>query len=201
MKVGILARKDALARGASQYFTGKPCKRGHLATRRVLDRTCTACSREYPRDKERDSARQKKKYKINREHMAARNRKWNKENQEKIREIAREWKKNNRERHLQNGREWRRQNKERVSVYNSRRRSRYNGHTSDDVADILRMQRGRCACCKVKTGEKYHVDHIIALKNGGSNLRSNLQILCAGCNLSKAARDPVDFMRSRGRLL
>jgi len=35
----------------------------------------------------------------------------------------------------------------------------------------------------------------------GHNDRKNLQITCEACNLSKGAKDPVDFMRERGMLL
>ena len=40
----IIARKDALAQGLAHYFTGKPCKRGHFATRYVSTRSCTECT-------------------------------------------------------------------------------------------------------------------------------------------------------------
>ena len=33
-----------------------------------------------------------------------------------------------------------------------------------------------------------HVDHIVAIKNGGKTVESNLQVLCSKCNLSKGAR-------------
>ena len=40
----IIARKDALAQGLTHYFTGKPCKRGHLAVRYASTKSCVECS-------------------------------------------------------------------------------------------------------------------------------------------------------------
>jgi hypothetical protein len=31
----IIVRKEALAKGLKGFFTGKPCKRGHVVERRV----------------------------------------------------------------------------------------------------------------------------------------------------------------------
>lgn len=39
----IITRKEALDRGLDRYFTGKPCKHGHVAERRVIDKTCIVC--------------------------------------------------------------------------------------------------------------------------------------------------------------
>ena len=33
-----------------------------------------------------------------------------------------------------------------------------------------------------------HVDHIVAIKNGGKTVESNLQVLCDKCNLGKGAK-------------
>lgn len=73
--------------------------------------------------------------------------------------------------------------------------------TKTDIADIQRMQRDRCAVCRRNLKGLGHIDHIIALSKGGSNFRSNLQLLCRSCNSSKNDHDPIDFMRSRGMLL
>jgi hypothetical protein len=40
----IIARKDALAQGLTHYFTGKPCKRGHIATRYANSANCVECT-------------------------------------------------------------------------------------------------------------------------------------------------------------
>jgi len=37
---------EAKVAGAKRYFTGKPCKRGHIAPKWTCDRKCTACSTE-----------------------------------------------------------------------------------------------------------------------------------------------------------
>lgn len=100
---------------------------------------------------------------------------------------------------------WRTNNKEVQAVQKSRRRAREAGapgsHTAQDVKEILRLQKSCCACCGRPVHKSYHLDHIVALARGGSNDRTNLQILCKDCNLSKHAKDPLDFMRARGFLL
>lgn len=53
----ISSRKDALAAGATQYLTGKPCKYGHTAKRYTQSGSCVECvaaSAFHSRDKNRD---------------------------------------------------------------------------------------------------------------------------------------------------
>lgn len=83
----------------------------------------------------------------------------------------------------------------------ARKRQATGSHTAADIAQLFRLQIGKCACCKTSIEEKYHVDHIIPLAAGGSNDRMNLQLLCPPCNLSKGAKHPIEFMRQRGYLL
>jgi hypothetical protein len=42
----IIGRREAKERGLTSYFTGKPCKRGHIA-KRQLNGTCVMCAPEY----------------------------------------------------------------------------------------------------------------------------------------------------------
>jgi len=40
----IITRKDALAHGLTHYFTGKPCKRGHVSKRYAKTGNCVECT-------------------------------------------------------------------------------------------------------------------------------------------------------------
>src|SRR5579859_512216 len=39
----VISRKDAHARGLKRFYTGKPCKGGHLSERYVVNGGCIAC--------------------------------------------------------------------------------------------------------------------------------------------------------------
>ena len=61
---------------------------------------------------------------------------------------------------------------------------------------------GKCPNCKAKlalTG--HHLDHITPLSRGGLNVDGNVQLLCPPCNLTKAAKDPIEWAQQNGRLL
>lgn len=74
--------------------------------------------------------------------------------------------------------------------------------TPADIERLLRVQRGRCACCRKFFGKGgYHIDHVQPLVSGGTNHPINLQLLCPFCNRSKGKRDQLGFMASNGFLL
>src|SRR6266566_2309359 len=39
----VISRADAKRRGLTRYFTGRPCKRGHVCERRVYNWECLEC--------------------------------------------------------------------------------------------------------------------------------------------------------------
>ena len=41
----LLGRRAAMNRGVGLYFTGKPCNRGHIAERRVVNYVCLGCEK------------------------------------------------------------------------------------------------------------------------------------------------------------
>lgn len=141
----------------------------------------------------------------NREKVLEKNRRWYARNAETERERKLAYRNENLEKARKYSREYNAENKPRIATIarNRRAKQRRNGgsHTQAEVDAIMKMQRGKCAICRAGLDGKCHVDHIISLKAGGSNDRRNLQILCVPCNKSKAARDPIDFMRMRGMLL
>lgn len=52
----IIDRKTATDRGLTTYFTGKPCSRGHIAARRVINKYCEDC-RKMTQEERRRSAK------------------------------------------------------------------------------------------------------------------------------------------------
>ena len=117
---------------------------------------------------------------------------------------ARLYRQQNREWLAAQKRVYREANKELIAAakrtYKARKRDAVGTHNGDDVKEILKRQRGRCAYCRCKL-KKYHVDHIHPLALGGTNWPNNLQILCAPCNLRKKDKDAADFARELGFLI
>ena len=53
---------------------------------------------------------------------------------------------------------------------------------------ILIRDNSTCQCCGAKAadGTQLHIDHIKPVSKGGTNVKENLQTLCADCNLGKS---------------
>ena len=85
--------------------------------------------------------------------------------------------------------------------YRARKTNAEGNYTAADIDRIRADQKGKCAYCRCRLGKTEHIDHIIALANGGTNWPKNLQLTCAPCNLSKRAKHPIDFARQSGLLM
>lgn len=87
------------------------------------------------------------------------------------------------------------------AAYRARKVNAEGRYTAQDIGEIRRLQKGKCAVCasSLKAGE--HRDHIVPLFLGGTNHKTNIQLLCPPCNLSKAAKHPIDHAQQIGRLL
>ena len=151
----------------------------------------------------------------NKQRVAAYNKKHYAENAERNLSRAAKYRKENRDTLIIKKKVWDAENKVKVSQYRAARKDDYtaharnrrarikgNGgtHTGADVKLILIKQNHSCAICKIKV-DAYHVDHVYPISKGGSNDPSNLQILCAPCNLSKNDTDPIEYAQLRGYLL
>jgi 5-methylcytosine-specific restriction endonuclease McrA len=126
-------------------------------------------------------------------------------NRDRINQRAAEHRKNNKPAYAVTATKWRKLHPESTRAQNSRRRAKKRGaegsFTADDIAAIRRRQHDQCLICRVNLNGKGTVDHIVPLAAGGSNWPSNLQLLCKPCNSSKGARDPIEFLQSRGILI
>lgn len=194
----IMSRVEAKAAGLARYLTGKPCKHGHVAERYASTGVCVTCQQRnnaaylpaYAAARGDDlKAYMNAYYLARRGEFVQRARKWKKANPEKSRASNAASAKRNIE-------------ATRTKTRNRRAAARTRGtHSAADVKAIYAEQKGKCAYCRRVVGSEYHVDHVMPIKLGGMNDRSNLQITCCDCNVRKGARHPVDFAQSIGLLI
>lgn len=131
-----------------------------------------------------------KSYAKRKEKIAAQRLKTRGENRQKAVLMTAKWGKENPEKRRAN-----------QAGYRARKRGAEGRHSGADIEMLMRLQKRRCACCQVCIKDKYHIDHIHPLVLGGSNDRSNLQLLCPTCNTKKGPKDPIAFAQQIGRLL
>lgn len=169
------------------------------------------------RTREREYAR------AHREQSNARVKKWRQENPERVRDSWKAYYAANADKRREASSKWFYENLERsrqtrkdyyqrvkhqdqhkqvaLSAYRNRKarkRSAQGSHSADDVALLLRSQKGLCWWCGKPVDQTYHVDHRIPLARGGSNAPENLCISCPTCNLRKNDKLPQEW---NGRLL
>lgn len=176
------ARADAKASGRKRYFTGNACPNGHVAERYTSTGSCCQCIEESTK-RQADGGYFKKRYEEKKVEILAAQRAKNSERSEYVCQKAKAWAALNPER----VREIKLRSK-------AKRRSSSGVFSTSDVKDLMRIQRGECACCSTKlsvTG--FEIDHIIPICRGGTNFRGNLQLLCPRCNRRKSSRLPIEF--------
>jgi 5-methylcytosine-specific restriction endonuclease McrA len=200
----LISYSEAKERGLPAYFTGKPCPKGHISARSIHNRCCLACH------KERQKALHKSRYTdpAIREENRKRVRDWRLANQERYDANQKRYRQENRERLSKVAADWNDKHPERAKASrearNTRRRTRKKengGHcTPDDIIALRERQRGRCAGC-LKKSRSLEIDHIQPVSRGGKSDPANLQLLCAHCNRTKHAKDPIEWAQDNGRLL
>jgi 5-methylcytosine-specific restriction endonuclease McrA len=197
----ILTRAQALATGAKLYFTGQPCTNGHLCERRTASWACVECARAACREwrtANLDEQRARERA-VKREWAVKGN------NRHKRMEHCRLWYAANSTKAKADVKAWAAANRPAVRAIQANRRARKKAaegrFTAEDIARIMKAQRGRCAGCRTSIEAAYHIDHITALVLGGSNWPRNLQLLCQPCNNKKHAKTALEWAQSLGRLL
>ncbi len=198
----VVSRAEALAQGLKSYFLGMPCRHGHIAKRQTSNKECHFCAVMRSRNRvysDDEKARRREWRRTSKDEINAYRRATLRAQGAKRNAIVQRWYDSPK------GKAWWAAYAEtkRAIVRNRRAKQRASEgqHTAADIADILRLQRGRCAYCRKPVGKGLHVDHIIPVAQGGSNDRRNLQITCAACNMSKNRSDPIAYATRIGRLI
>ena len=198
----IVSRAEALEKGLRRYFLGTLCDHGHVSQRQTSNKECRTCSILRGRQRvlsDEYKAGRKAYAEANKERINAHRRAKLLEQGPKRNAGVQRWAQS------EKGKAWWRAYAEtkRAIVRNRRAKQRASEgqHTPEDIADILRLQRGKCAYCRTGIRSGYHVDHIVAIANGGSNDRRNIQLLCPPCNMHKNAADPIAHAQRIGLLI
>lgn len=202
----IITRKQTFTEGRKTYFTGRPCRAGHLSPRYVCDANCIQCK----------VARQAIFNAANPEFQ----RKYKEQNRERIRTHHATYREKTRDSRQESDRRlyqvrrgavkatakaWYAADPLRERIKQTRRRARKMAsggrHTAADINTLLAKQRGLCDNCRVSLREGFHVDHVTPLVLGGSDGPENLALLCPKCNLAKGVAHPLVWAKRNGRLV
>lgn len=160
---------------SKRYFTGKPCKRGHIAERHVTGGACVECKREAMREWRAKNPERWKALRAKYEAASA----------ERIAEQKAEWRKKNAAKHYAANLRWIQKHRGKARAQRALRKAHVKLHTPAwaDKEAIKFFYECRPAGC--------HVDHIIPLRGEavcGLHVAENLQWLPASENCRKRNR-------------
>ena len=216
------SRQEAKATGAKFYFTGVPCKSGHLSKRYTRNSSCQRCEidraaawqRENPElhavhvkkwDTENQDVRERINAKfrlVHREEINAKALAKRNENPEAARLRFREYYAENRVDLIQKRLAYAKANPATVNAIVNKRRAKKMGaegyYDGKEVAILLEIQSGLCLCGADISAGNHTVDHYIPLSRGGSNNLANLQLLCRPCNAQKGVKTMDEWLELRG---
>lgn len=173
----------------TEFSKRKPSKDG-------LGYKCKACKKQYHQDNaEHISAQRKQYYQANKEHKAEYMKQYNIDNAVHRAEYNKQYYQTPQGKAVM-----------KAGSQNRRTQKLQNGgtHTGKQILALFNQQSGVCPYCKAKLHKsgknKYHIDHVMPLSKGGNNDISNIQLLCAKCNLTKSNKLPEEFAAQFNKL-
>ena len=178
--------KAAKAAGLKRYFTGMPCKNGHVSERTVSSRACLKCT----------NARVKLFFQENKELVRTRKavaqRNYRKNYPQKARESRQVWAENNRAKDQSYKKKWQTENKGTVNYLTRKRQVAKIQRTPSWLTkeDLWLIKEAyELAALRTKIfGFSWHVDHVLPLQGetvSGLHVPNNLQVIPWISNIQK----------------
>jgi 5-methylcytosine-specific restriction endonuclease McrA len=218
----LITRLEAIEQNQSWFFTGIPCKNGHIDKIGVKRWNCYQCTRDYKklqREKNPDiiKAQKKESYKRNFEKIA----KKAKENYHLVKEerslYLKDYYQKNKEHLKEKATKYFHENKESVYKYkkvwsktekginNTRavKITRRNAGSikASDIKLLKERAKNKCYWCNCDISKGFHIDHYNPIYLGGKSNIDNLVLSCPKCNISKNKKNPYEFAITKGKLL
>ena len=159
----IVTRTEAIKSGLTHYYTGKPCKHGHLAKRRANDRVCMKCDAEHK--KPATAEYKKEQYLKHKDKILVYKKGYRQANKGKINAL--------------------------VAARKKVIKQRTPAWLTDIDFERIENEYKVAALLTKLTGVSYHVDHIIPLQGkfvSGLHVPSNLRAINGIENISKKNR-------------
>lgn len=132
--MNIITRKEAQTQGLHKFFTGKPCKRGHIAERTVSKYMCVECQK----------ILSKNYASANEEKLANQRASWYRENKEKMSEYNKAYLIANRVRINENLARYRKENPDKIKIWARNYRESAEGRSKRESHWISYSSTRRC---------------------------------------------------------
>jgi hypothetical protein len=174
----LVSLNEARKLGLAHYFTGKPCKYGHVQKRQVSNRGCVECLSQRAMDWAKENPNRSQEIRD----------KWNFENKEKEAARARLWRKNNPDTYKRMVKEWRKNNSTHYRAYMAKcamdraaaKKNRTPAWLSEDDHWLIQEAYDLAAMRTDMFGFQWHVDHVVPLRGkdvSGLHVPWNLQVI------------------------